>query len=117
MYTITDKREKKDTILFNDIEVGEFFYAQIFNGSCSELDEKLCLKVDKDNYFCFSSFCHTIDCDDYDLSITEIFNENNESRLKIIVEKARHVKLSVYYYIKFKNFVKTIYKFIWICYN
>lgn len=86
MYTITDKREKKDIILFNDIEVGEFFYAQIFDGSCSEFEEQLCLKVDRENYFCFMKYCHLLNCEDYQVLITEVFDGNNENKIKITVE-------------------------------
>lgn len=88
MYTFTDKREKKEVpiILFNDIEVGEFFYAQIFDGSCSEFEEQFCLKVDKENYFCFTTYCHLLNCEDYQVLITEVFNGNNKNKIKITVE-------------------------------
>lgn len=53
MYTVTDNRERNSMISFEDVEIGEFFYGQIFDGSFNENKEQFCLKVDGTNYFCF----------------------------------------------------------------
>lgn len=86
MYTITDNR-KKDIMTFEKVKIGEFFYGQIFDCSIDQEEERLCLKTEEENYFCFSTNynCLLYYCD-YPVSVMEIFNNDNKNIIKISVE-------------------------------
>ena len=89
MYFITDSREEKekDIITFEDVKIGEFFYGQVFDGSIREIEKQFCLKVGEENYFCFSTayncLLYHVNCP---VAVTEIFNEDNKHKVKIIIE-------------------------------
>ena len=87
MYFITDDREKEDVMTFEKVKIGEFFYGQIFDGSLEQEVERLCLKTDEEKYFCFSTDYNCLLCYfDCPVAVTEIFNKNNKSTIKIIIE-------------------------------
>lgn len=89
MYFVTDSREEKeiDIITFEDVKIGEFFYGQVFDGSINEVEKQLCLKVDEENYFCFSTayncLLYHVNCP---VAVMEIFNEDNKNKVKISIE-------------------------------
>lgn len=86
MYTITDNR-KKDIMTFEKVKIGEFFYGQIFDCSIDQEEERLCLKTEEENYFCFSTNYNCLLCYcDYPVSVMEIFNNDNKNIIKISVE-------------------------------
>lgn len=87
MYTITDNRKRNSMISFEDVEIGEFFYGQIFDGSVNENKEQFCLKVDGADYFCFSENYNCLLCYNFcSVSVTEIFDDGNKNKIKISVE-------------------------------
>lgn len=87
MCTIIDERKTKNIIVFDDIKIGDFFYAQIFGCSyMAESSEQLCLKVNEEKYYCFSGFHDLIDYEKYRFSITEIFDKNNKNKVQIIIK-------------------------------
>lgn len=87
MYTVTDNRKRNSMVSFEDVEIGEFFYGQIFDGSLNENEEQFCLKVDGENYFCFSAAYNCLLCYHVcSISVTEIFNKDNKNKVKIIIE-------------------------------
>ena len=82
-----DNREKEDVMTFEKVKIGEFFYGQIFDGSLEQEVERLCLKTDEEEYFCFSTDYNCLLCYfDCPVTATEIFNKNNKSTIKIIIE-------------------------------
>lgn len=86
MYFITDNR-KKDVMTFEKVKIGEFFYGQIFDCSIDQEEERLCLKIDEESYFCFSTSYNCLLCYvDYPVSVMEIFNNDNKNIIKISVE-------------------------------
>lgn len=87
MYIVTDNRKKENMITFNDVEIGEFFYGQIFDCSFNESEEHLCLKVDDENYFCFTDYYNCLFCySECSVAITEIFDEKNKNKIRISIE-------------------------------
>lgn len=79
MYTVIDNRKRENRTTFNNVEIGDFFCGQIFDGSFNESEEQFCLKVDEENYFCLSVAYNCLLCyNNYPVSITEIFNEDNK---------------------------------------
>ena len=87
MYTITDNRKRNFMISFEDVEIGDFFYGQIFDGSFNENEEQFCLKVDEENYFCFSAKYNCLLCYvDYSVAVIEIFDDRNKNKIKISIE-------------------------------
>lgn len=87
MYTVTDNRKRNFMISFEDVEIGDFFYGQIFDGSYDENKEQFCLKVDEENYFCFSEKYNCLLCYvDCSVAVIEIFDNDNKSKVKIIIE-------------------------------
>lgn len=87
MYTVTDNRKRKIMVSFNDVEIGDFFYGQIFDGSFHENEEQFCLKVAEEQYFCFSATYNCLLCyNNCPVSINEILNEDNKNKVKIIIE-------------------------------
>ena len=86
MYTITDNR-KKDIMTFEKVKIGELSHGQIFDCSIELEQERLCLKADEENYFCFSTNYNCLLCYfDCPVSVMEIFNNDNKNTIKISVE-------------------------------
>ena len=85
MYTVTDNRKRNFMISFEDVEIGDFFYGQIFDGMF-ECEEQLCLKVDEENYFCFSARYNRLLCyNDCSVAVIEIFDDNNKNKIEISI--------------------------------